>query len=697
MTILKNVREKFFLLHLAIFSAMSAVYVFGFSAKADLSQMDARFTALLANYQIRETSAIFSLRSDLLFGLGNLQWGYLWKLEPVTLIGVLTGKIYNTYPIAIVFSIGLFICSFCFARKFRAGLGISIFTAYLVPVSTVWSYSQGLINNIIYQLIPPVLSLLICAMLLAICIESIDGTNMRSVIIYTSLTFIISIYILAVYPHWAVCTIFFVGATTLGSLWYLLLKKEFRIAKIRISALSIVFGALWLTGALNFITGYYKYSAYTQNAIAEVVPMSLKKISIPFMYNAFFYNDEKYEIVKQFAAVVITFYLISRCFKKGSRDILFYCSLCGAMFVIAYRLWQTRWTQELGPQFNYLTWFLVPLYATSFSSGFNHLLSYAQKWIKNKRLVELITISARSYFYIPIAISILTITTISEVRDAGVGSATLPVTMDKTEQLLAQELGISSDSVYRGRLVNAEERTEYQSLIQGRIPALNDYSHLVSPFQYAFTKYFFFDPGQGQSRNHLVYANTNVHLYSLLGVQYLRLEWLGSPLSNLNETNSHPAVQYSENDFLVRLKNVNLGNYSPTRLIVTRSLDETFRIMDKKSFAPMDEAVVYKQLDADFVRVGKTELSVDGGDLRIVAESSGKTMIILPIEFSHCLKLQSNNKNSNLIDVFRVDGILTGIIFENKLDVTTKFRYGVFTNNKCRLKDLAEFRSLTKG
>ena len=143
MTILKNVREKFFLLHLAIFSAMSAVYVFGFSAKADLSQMDARFTALLANYQIRETSAIFSLRSDLLFGLGNLQWGYLWKLEPVTLIGVMTGKIYNTYPIAIVFSIGLFICSFCFARKFRAGLGISFFTAYLVPVSTVWSHSQG--------------------------------------------------------------------------------------------------------------------------------------------------------------------------------------------------------------------------------------------------------------------------------------------------------------------------------------------------------------------------------------------------------------------------------------------------------------------------------------------------------------------------------------------------------------------------
>ena len=695
MIIFKTLTQKFFIQHLAIFSAMSAVYVFGFSAKADLSQTDARFIALLANYQIRETSPIFSLRSDLLFGLGNLQWGYIWKLEPVTLIGVLSGKIYNPYPIAIVFSVALFICSFCFARKFRASIGISIFTAYLVPISTVWSYAHGLVNNDTYQIIPPVLSLLICAMLLSICIESIDAKNMRSVIIYASLTFIISIYILAIYPQMAVCTIFFVGATTLGSLWYLLLRKDFRNAKLRISALLTVFGALWLTGALNFIAGYYKYSAYTQNAIPEVVPMSLKKISISFIYKAFFYNGDRYEIVKQIAAVVITFYLISRLFKNTKRDILFYCSLCAAMFVLVYRIWQTRWTHELGPQLNYLTWFLVPIYATSLASGFNHLVSFARKWISNKRFTELITIATKSYFYIPIAISILIIATISEVRDAGVGSSTLPVAMDKTEQFLSRELGITSDSSYRGRLVNAEDRAEYQTLVQGRIPALNDYSHLLSPFQYAFSKQFFFDPAQPQSRNHLVYANTNVHLYSLLGVQYLRLAWLGSPLSNLNETNSYSAVQYSEGDFLVRLKNVNLGNYSPTRLIVARSLDETFQIMDKNSFAPMDEIVVYKQLGADFVRVGKTNLSVDGGDLRIVAESSGKTLIILPIEFSHCLRFQSNNKNSNLIDVFRADGILTGLIFENELDVTTKFRYGVFTNNKCRLKDLADFKLLT--
>jgi hypothetical protein len=118
--------------------------------------------------------------------------------------------------------------------------------------------------------------------------------------------------------------------------------------------------------------------------------------------------------------------------------------------------------------------------------------------------------------------------------------------------------------------------------------------------------------------------------------------------------------------------------------------------MGSDSFDPMVEAVVYKQLDTEFVKVGSTELTVDGGDLRIFAKSSGKSLIILPIEFSHCLKFESNTENSSLNDVFRIDGILTGLIFENTLDVTTRFRYGVFTNNDCRLKDLADFKSLSK-
>ena len=693
--ILENISRKLLLVHLAIFSVISTFYSIAFSAKTDLIQNDSTWIALLANYQIRETDFSLALRSDLLFGLGNLRWGYLWQLEPVTLIGVLTGKIYNPYPIAIIFSIGLFICSFSFARKFRAGMEVSLFTAYLVPVSTVFSHAHGLVNGETYQIIPPVLSLLVCAMLLAICIESIDSSSKQSAIFYTALTFIIGIYILAVYPQMAVCAIFFVGATTLGGFCFLIQRRDFRSLKIRASALVIVAAILWLTGAVDFISGYYRYSAYTQNAISEVVPIGLRKVSISYLYDSFFYNGDKYEIVKQIFAFVIVVYLISAIFIKSRRDKLFFSSIWAITFVVSYRLWQTKWTQELGPQFNYLTWFLVPLYATSFSGGLTYSASVLNKIISKIRLFNFSKVLAKSFFYIPILIVALLSTTISQVKEASLSSVGIPVALDKTEQLLARELGISNNSPYRGRLVNGEDRAEYQTLVQGRIPALNDYSHLISPFQYAFSKRFFFDPFQTQSRTHLVYANANAHLYSLFGVQYLRLDWLGSRLSNLSEANSYPAVQYSENDFLVKLKNVNLGNYSPTRTVVARSLDETFQIMDSDSFDPMNEAVVYERLEADFVKVGKTELTVDGGDLRIVANSSGKSLIILPIEFSHCLKFDSNTKNSSLFDYFRIDGILTGLIFENELDVTTSFRYGIFSNNDCRLKDLADFKSLS--
>ncbi len=80
----------------------------------------------------------------------------------------------------------------------------------------------------------------------------------------------------------------------------------------------------------------------------------------------------------------------------------------------------------------------------------------------------------------------------------------------------------------------------------------------------------------------------------------------------------------------------------------------------------------------------------------ISANSQGKSLLIIPLEFSNCISFKSNNINSGLIDSFRVNGILTGLLFENNLNVTAKLRFGIFTNTGCRLKDLEEYRFLTK-
>ncbi len=139
---LRIFQSKLIFLHSLIFSLFSSFYILIFSAKTDLNDFDARFTAMMASYQIRDTTNIFALRGDFLSGLGNLQQGYLWKFDPVSYMGVAFGTTYNPYFVTVIISILLFMCSYAFARKFRASENVAIFAAYLVPVSAVWSHAH---------------------------------------------------------------------------------------------------------------------------------------------------------------------------------------------------------------------------------------------------------------------------------------------------------------------------------------------------------------------------------------------------------------------------------------------------------------------------------------------------------------------------------------------------------------------------
>jgi hypothetical protein len=168
-----------------------------------------------------------------------------------------------------------------------------------------------------------------------------------------------------------------------------------------------------------------------------------------------------------------------------------------------------------------------------------------------------------------------------------------------------------------------------------------------------------------------------------------------SHCNKLNKNYTRLYRQFTENDFLVSLKNTNIGNYYPTNSYVAESLDETFETMDRSDFSLIDDVVVYKLLVNNLVKASSSKLTLEGGDLRIEASSSGKSMLILPLEFSNCLAFKSNDSKSGFIDAFRVNGILTGLLFDGFLDVTAELRYGIFTNTGCRLKDLDDYKTLT--
>jgi hypothetical protein len=301
----------------------------------------------------------------------------------------------------------------------------------------------------------------------------------------------------------------------------------------------------------------------------------------------------------------------------------------------------------------------------------------------------------KSVVYVPVIVFVTIALTLGDVRNIGVQSRPLTSALDESEIFLTKQIALRPQSQFNGRLVDVKQRTDFEALFFGRIPAINDISHLVTPLSFEFYKHYLFDPDTTQIRNHYKFAMRNSAIYSLLGVKYLRADSLSTQLGGFSVDDLPPSQQFAENDFLVPLKNVNIGNYSPTKTYVAKSLDETFKTMDRSDFSLIDDVVVYEPLINNLVKANSSKLTLNGGDLRIEASSTGKSMLILPLEFSNCIEFRSNDSKSGFIDAFRVDGILSGLLFDGYLDVTAELRYGVFTNTGCRLRDLDDYKLLT--
>jgi len=692
LSILNKFRSNLILLHSSIFLVFSSVYILVFSAKTDLNDFDARFTALMAGDQIRNTERIFSLRSDFLFGLGNMQQGYLWRFDPVSFMGVTFGKIYNPYFVTLIISVLLFSCSYAFSRKFGAEKNVSIFVAYLVPISTVWSFAHGLVDNQNYALVPQTASLLLFSMLLLMCVENLGYGSIQSHIFWSFAAFFIAIYMCAVYTQTLILTFSLIGSVSLGSYVKLIAERQYFVIFKRSLAVALLVVVLWLIGVTDYLSGFYRNTAVTQNAQEPFTPSALRDFG-NFLFDSFFPASNGR--VTQITCLFIASYLLRGLFVKSKRDSLYFSMASGFLFLIVYRLWQRQWDFELGPRHIYLVWFLVPLYASSVAQITIEALSYIESFLKFSNLTAIKRSLVKNVVYIPIIIFVTIALTLGDVRNIGAQSRPLTVTLDEAEVYLAREIALLPEGQFDGRLVDIKERTDFEALFHARLPAINDISHLVTPMSFDFYKHYLFDPNITQVRNHYKFALRNTDIYSLLGVKYLRADSLSSPLSDLSVDNSESPLKFSTNDFLVELKNPNLGGYSPTNLFVVESLAETFKTMDGDDFSLIDDVVVYKPLAKNLARASSSKLVLQGGDLRIEANSSGKSMLILPLEFSDCLAFKANDSKSGFIDAFRVDGILTGVLFDSYLDVTAELRYGIFTNTGCRLKDLADYKTLT--
>jgi hypothetical protein len=227
-----------------------------------------------------------------------------------------------------------------------------------------------------------------------------------------------------------------------------------------------------------------------------------------------------------------------------------------------------------------------------------------------------------------------------------------------------------------------------------RIPTLFEYNQFSSPVFHALIKRTLQQPALPHERNITILSHANARVFKLLGVRYTILPQDVSPLGPRRAAENVDGQQWG----LFELPDVNLATYSPTSIEVRGRLASTLDFVADDDVDLAKSAVVREEIGGPLVPAQSFSLTMSGGDQHVVARSAGRSLLIVPLEFSHCIGVDDRHAGpgGTAPTLVRVDGLLTGIVFERDLDVVLAFRTGPLRNPTCRWQDYQDVRAMLR-
>ncbi len=377
-----------------------------------------------------------------------------------------------------------------------------------------------------------------------------------------------------------------------------------------------------------------------------------------------------------------------------------------------------------GPSPVYMEMFIVPLYGMFAAYGLVRVGALlrdflAARWPRTVPVARL-----RSWASIAILVIIPagaiagSFQTKSEPRVYGPAPPTKPPMIS----LLVKELALSPGSAFRGRvatfilqgrkdpagwtdlIVSNAARVDrtgndyyWSGLWPFRVPTLFEYNQLMSPAYYRTAIDLWGHPGDRQMRNVIVLRRVEPNTLALFGVKFVIADQpLPSPFvfATMEETGK------GETLYLYEVPQPNLGGYSPTEIENVDSFGEAVKLISNSSFDARRTTVLFN--NEDFVRGGRlvsasdVQVRVEVGGFRVEGSSSGTSLLVLPFEFSRCLKVTSDRADIPAPSVLRADGPLIGVLFHGRLAAHFEYVTSPFVQPLCRLRDAAEFGGLVR-
>jgi len=377
--------------------------------------------------------------------------------------------------------------------------------------------------------------------------------------------------------------------------------------------------------------------------------------------------------------------------------------------------------QYKGPSPVYFELFLWPVY-TIFSAKFLYEVSDAAfSAIARKTAGKSLVVTASKHM--PVALVLAGSIGIGTMNIGATGACPIamwkPLSPSPITDYLRREIAIAPGRAFRGTEAtftgyqNDEPASwpslsyqDYQTwLLTGKdhrtvglwrhnIPTLQTFTSLVSPTYFVLLRSFLSRPMDIHSRTHATMTVPNEKMLALWGVRYLISDHeldIGTERIRIPLNGKPPIFSGTEPLRLVELEMPNLGNYSPTKILLAHDIPTAIKWLKAPSFDGRKTVVSERDPSGGtpLVVARSALMNVEKDGLRIRASSTGTSILVLPVQFSHCWRAQGADKAK----IFRANVMQMGILFSGKLDANLRMVFGP-GNFMCRMDDVEELKRL---
>ena len=216
------------------------------------------------------------------------------------------------------------------------------------------------------------------------------------------------------------------------------------------------------------------------------------------------------------------------------------------------------------------------------------------------------------------------------------------------------------------------------------IPTIYQHAHWTSPVTFAFLRSFFGRQTDPFSKAFFPLRAYDPKIARLMGVRMV----VTDDKAFSDGVLIHEEMAGGSPLRIFRIDNVNLGQYSPTRPRQVSSAAEAIAALRQTSFDAARDVVVEEDIASDLVPANSSSIVTDYGPALVVSgTSNGRSLLVLPFEYSHCLHIEASEGSRARLVPVNLQQI--GLMFEKSVDARITYRFGLLKDASCRSDDIA--------